>query len=69
MVWFTSAAQYRRESGALICLDVKTGKELYYESIHEARYRASPVLGDGKIYLPPATAWSPWSRRGRSSRC
>jgi outer membrane protein assembly factor BamB len=43
--------QYMRESGALICLDAKTGKELYYEQIHPARYRASPVYADGKIYL------------------
>jgi outer membrane protein assembly factor BamB len=41
-----------RESGILICLDAKTGKELYMESkeIHRQRHRASPVYGDGKIY-------------------
>jgi outer membrane protein assembly factor BamB len=43
--------EYQREKGALICLDAKTGKEIYYESIHESRYRASPVIGDGKIYM------------------
>ena len=43
--------QYQRESGALICIDLKTGKEMYYEPIHAARYRASPIYGDGKIYL------------------
>ncbi len=43
--------QYQKEPGALICLDAATGKEVYYKSIHEARYRASPVYGDGKIYL------------------
>lgn len=43
--------QYQKEPGALICTDAKTGKEVYYQSIHEARYRASPVYGDGKIYL------------------
>jgi len=43
--------QYMRENGALICVDAKTGKELYYKSIHPARYRASPVYADGKIYL------------------
>ena len=40
-----------RESGAFVCLDARTGKEFFYEPIHEARYRASPVMGDGKIYL------------------
>jgi outer membrane protein assembly factor BamB len=43
--------QYSKEPGALICLDAKTGKEHYYESIHPTRYRASPVYGDGKIYV------------------
>jgi outer membrane protein assembly factor BamB len=43
--------QYQREPGALICIDAKSGKEIYYESIHPARYRASPVYADGKIYL------------------
>jgi outer membrane protein assembly factor BamB len=40
-----------REDGTLICLDAKTGKELYMESLHKQRYRASPVFADGKIYL------------------
>jgi outer membrane protein assembly factor BamB len=40
-----------RETGALICLDAKTGKELYTERLHAARHRASPVYGDGKLYL------------------
>ncbi len=39
-----------RESGILICMDAKTGKELYQERLHSARYRASPVYADGKIY-------------------
>jgi outer membrane protein assembly factor BamB len=43
--------QWQRETGALICVDAKTGKELYYEKLHAARYRASPVYADGKIYL------------------
>jgi outer membrane protein assembly factor BamB len=40
-----------RESGGLICLDAKTGQELYSERTHSARYRASPVYADGKVYL------------------
>jgi len=39
-----------REIGVLICMDAKTGKELYQEGLHRARYRASPVFADGKIY-------------------
>jgi outer membrane protein assembly factor BamB len=40
-----------RENGELICLEAKTGKELYAERLHSARYRASPVWADGKVYL------------------
>ena len=40
-----------RETGVLICLDAKNGKELYSQRTHTGRYRASPVYGDGKIYL------------------
>jgi outer membrane protein assembly factor BamB len=40
-----------RENGVVICMDAKTGKELYQERVHSARYRASPVYADGKIYL------------------
>ena len=39
-----------REMGTLICLDAKTGKELYQERLHGGRYRASPVYADSKIY-------------------
>jgi len=39
-----------RESGVLICLDAKTGQEHYQQRLHAARYRASPVYADGKIY-------------------
>lgn len=40
-----------REFGNLICLDVKTGKQHYKQALHEDRYRASPILADGKIYI------------------
>jgi outer membrane protein assembly factor BamB len=39
-----------RETGVLICMDAKTGKELYQERLHSGRYRASPVYADGNIY-------------------
>jgi len=40
-----------REDGTLLCLDAKTGEEIYKERVHSQRHRASPVYGDGKIYL------------------
>jgi outer membrane protein assembly factor BamB len=40
------------ESGLFTCLDLKTGKEMYRrERLHSARYRASPVYADGKVYV------------------
>ena len=40
----------QRENGVLICLEAKTGKELYSERLNSERYRASPIYADGKIY-------------------
>ncbi len=40
-----------RENGLLICMEAKSGKELYSQRLHEGRYRASPVYADGKVYL------------------
>jgi outer membrane protein assembly factor BamB len=40
-----------RETGMLLCLDARSGKELYQQRLHQARYRASPVYADGKVYL------------------
>lgn len=41
-----------RETGGVVhCLEAATGKELYTERIHSAKYRASPVYADGKVYL------------------
>lgn len=39
-----------RENGVLMCLEAKTGRELYQERLKSDRYRASPVYADGKIY-------------------
>ncbi|MBW3538969.1 MAG: PQQ-binding-like beta-propeller repeat protein [Planctomycetes bacterium] len=39
-----------REDGNLLCLDAKTGEELYHERTHVLRHRASPVYADGHIY-------------------
>ncbi len=39
-----------RENGVLICLDSKTGEEVYLQRVHSTRQRASPVLADNKLY-------------------
>lgn len=43
--------QYGLDKGALFCVDLKTGKEIYHQKLPPARYRATPVLADGKIYV------------------
>jgi outer membrane protein assembly factor BamB len=34
----------------LICIDAKTGEEIYQQRLYSDRYRASPIYADGKIY-------------------
>jgi outer membrane protein assembly factor BamB len=40
-----------REDGILICLDAKTGEQIYEQRTHIHAHRASPVYADGKVYL------------------
>lgn len=40
-----------RERDQVICLDARTGKEMYIQPIHKGIYRGSPVVADGKVYL------------------
>jgi outer membrane protein assembly factor BamB len=39
-----------RENGNLICLEAKTGTEIYTQPTTRDRHRASPVFADGNIY-------------------
>jgi outer membrane protein assembly factor BamB len=40
-----------RENGNLICLDAKSGAEIYTQPTTRDRHRASPVYADGHLYL------------------
>jgi len=45
-----------RENGVLLCMDAKSGEEVYQKPVYQGegrrkRYRASPIYADGKIYL------------------
>lgn len=40
-----------RENGDLICIDAKSGEQLYLERTHRQRHRSSPVYANGHIYL------------------
>jgi outer membrane protein assembly factor BamB len=41
-----------RASSDMICLDARTGEELFVERTHKSSIRASPVFADGKVYMP-----------------
>lgn len=40
-----------RENGILLCMNAKTGEELYLQPTERDRHRASPMYADGKVYL------------------
>lgn len=40
-----------RENGVLLCVDAKTGEEVYEKRMYADRHRSTPVYADGKIYL------------------
>ena len=41
-----------RDNGGILCLDAKTGKEIYApQRLKSGTYSASPILADGKIYI------------------
>ncbi|MCS7045588.1 MAG: PQQ-like beta-propeller repeat protein [Gemmataceae bacterium] len=40
-----------QHTGVLVCVDGKTGKQLYSVGLHRDRYRASPILVDGKLII------------------
>jgi outer membrane protein assembly factor BamB len=40
-----------RENGILVCVDAKTGKQIYEERLVSDRHRASPILAGGYLYL------------------
>ncbi len=39
------------KDGKLQCLELATGKQIYFERTHTAQHRTSPVYADGKIYF------------------
>ena len=39
------------KDGKLQCIDLETGKELYFERTHSVQHRASPILAGGNLYL------------------
>lgn len=40
-----------RENGILVCLDAKTGEQVYENRLFSDRYRASPILANGNLYM------------------
>lgn len=54
-----------RENGNLACIDAKSGEQIYLETTHRHRHRASPVLADGKLYLSSRDGMISVVRSGR----
>ncbi|MDX1928775.1 MAG: PQQ-binding-like beta-propeller repeat protein [Pirellulaceae bacterium] len=39
------------KDGKLQCMDLETGKEVYFERTHSVQHRASPIIAGGHVYL------------------
>jgi outer membrane protein assembly factor BamB len=51
-LWYQGRIYMVRNGGVLTCLDARTGKELYQARLGPGgMYYASPVAGDGKVYI------------------
>jgi outer membrane protein assembly factor BamB len=53
------------EFGMLRCWDGTSGNEYYSKQLHKIRYRASPVLADGKVYLTSRDGYFTVVKEGR----
>lgn len=54
-----------RENGVLICVDAKTGEEIYQKSTTRDRHRASPFYAAGNIYTTARDGTVTVTRAGR----
>ena len=39
------------KDGKLQCVELKTGKEVYFERTHSVQHRTSPIFADGHLYF------------------
>ena len=54
------------KDGKLQCVELATGKELYFERTHTGQHRTSPLLADGRLYFGSNDGWVSVVRAGRS---
>ena len=53
------------KDGKLQCVDLETGKDVYFERTHTGQHRTSPLLADGRIYFGSSDGWVSVVRPGR----
>ncbi|MFP6886557.1 MAG: PQQ-binding-like beta-propeller repeat protein [Opitutales bacterium] len=55
-----------KENGTVLCLDAKTGEQLYQERFHGQTYRSSPVAANGRILFTARDGTFTVLRAGRN---
>jgi outer membrane protein assembly factor BamB len=54
------------KDGKLQCVDLETGKDVYFERTHTGQHRSSPLLADGRLYYGSNDGWVTVVRPGRT---
>ena len=54
------------KDGKLQCVDLETGKDVYFERTHTGQHRTSPLLVDGRLYYGSNDGWVTVVRAGRT---
>jgi outer membrane protein assembly factor BamB len=53
------------KDGKLQCVDLETGKDVYFERTHTAQHRTSPLLVGDRIYYGSNDGWVSVIKAGR----
>ena len=53
------------KDGKLQCVDLETGRDVYFERTHTGQHRSSPLLAGGRLYFGSNDGWVTIVRAGR----